>query len=78
VVDVWDEAEKRISNEMVRRTVANPPTDSMMEIRRCRWLSYKLGTNERVKELRRILGAGDFNATTNKEASSDQTPRIHK
>jgi hypothetical protein len=34
---MWNVAEKRITNEQVRRTVANSPTmESMMERRRCR------------------------------------------
>jgi hypothetical protein len=37
---MWDVAEKRITNEHVRGMVANSPTmDTLMETRRCRWLS---------------------------------------
>jgi hypothetical protein len=54
---MWDVAEKRITNEHVRRTVANSPTmDSMMEMRRCRWLC-KLGAMKESRSPRRILGA---------------------
>jgi hypothetical protein len=54
---MWDVAEKRIQNERVRRTVANSPTmDSMMEMRRCRWLS-KLSAMKESRSPRLVLGA---------------------
>jgi hypothetical protein len=54
---MWDVADKRIKNEQVRRTVANSPTmDSMMEMRRCRWLS-ELSAMKTLISPRRILGA---------------------
>jgi hypothetical protein len=50
---MWDVAEKRIQNERVRRTVANSPTmDSMMEMRRCRWLSKLSAMKARSQDLR--------------------------
>jgi hypothetical protein len=54
---MWDVAEKRITNEQVRRTVANSPTmDSMMEMRSCRWLS-KPSAMKKSRSPRRMLGA---------------------
>ncbi len=54
---MWDIAEKRITNEKVRRTAANSPTmESMMEVRRCRWLS-KLSVMEKSRSPRQMLGA---------------------
>ncbi len=54
---MWDVAEKRIKNEQVRRMVANSPTmDTLMETRRCRWLS-KLSAMNESRSPRRILGA---------------------
>ncbi len=54
---MWDIAERRITNEQVRRTAGNSPTmESMMEMRRCRWLS-KLSAMEESRSPRRILGA---------------------
>jgi hypothetical protein len=54
---MWDEAMKRITNEHVRRTVANSSKmDSMMEMRRCRWLS-KLSVMKESRSPRRMLGA---------------------
>jgi hypothetical protein len=54
---MWDVAEKRIKNEQVRRMVADSPTmDSLMETRRCRWLS-KLSVMKQSRSPRRILGA---------------------
>jgi hypothetical protein len=55
---MWDLAEKRITNEHVRRTVANSPTmDSMMEMRRCRWLSKLSAIMKESRSPRRMLGA---------------------
>jgi hypothetical protein len=73
---MWDVAEKRNTNEMARRTVANSPTmDLMIKMRRCRWL-YKLGAVKISKKAntRRMV----FNATTSRETSADHTPRIHR
>jgi hypothetical protein len=54
---MWDVAEKRIKNEQVRGMVAESPTiDSLMETRRCRWLS-KLSVMKQSRSSRRILGA---------------------
>jgi hypothetical protein len=54
---MWDVAEKRIKNEQVRRMVANSPTmDTLMETRRCRWLS-KLSLMKEFRSPRRMLGA---------------------
>jgi hypothetical protein len=54
---MWDVAEKRIKNEHVRGMVANSPTmDTLMETRRCRWLS-KLSAMKESRSPRRILGA---------------------
>jgi hypothetical protein len=54
---MWDVAEKRITNEHVRGMVANSPTmDTLMETRRCRWLS-KLSAMEESRSPRRMLGA---------------------
>ncbi len=54
---MWDIAEKRITNEKVRRTAANSTTmESMMEVRRCRWLS-KLSIMEKSRSPRQMLGA---------------------
>ena len=54
---MWDIAEKRITNEKVRRTAGNSPTtESTMEMRRCRWLS-KLSVMEKSRSPRRMLGA---------------------
>jgi hypothetical protein len=54
---IWDVAEKRIMNEQVRRSVANSPTmDSMMKMRKCRWLS-KLSVMKESRSPRRMLGA---------------------
>jgi hypothetical protein len=53
---MWDVAEKRITNEHVRRTVANSPTmDSMTEMGRCRWL-LKLSVMKESRFPRRMLG----------------------
>jgi hypothetical protein len=57
VDDVRYIAEKRITNEQVRRAAGNSPTmESMMEVRRLRWLS-KLSAMEKSRSPRRILGA---------------------
>jgi hypothetical protein len=54
---MWDVAERRITNEETRRTAGNSPTmESMMEMRRCRWLS-KLSAMEESRSPRRMLGA---------------------
>jgi hypothetical protein len=54
---MWDIKEKRITNERVRRVVANSPTmESMTEMRRCRWLS-KLIAMEESRSPRRMLSA---------------------
>jgi hypothetical protein len=54
---MWDEAEKRIPNERVRRTVANSPImESMMEMRRCQWLC-KLSVMQSSRSPRLILAA---------------------
>jgi hypothetical protein len=54
---MWDIKEKRITNEETRRTAGNSPTmESMMEMRRCRWLS-KLSAMEESRSPRKILGA---------------------
>jgi hypothetical protein len=54
---MWDVAEHRITNETVRMTAGNSPTmESMMEVRRCRWLS-KLSAMEKSRSPRRMLGA---------------------
>jgi hypothetical protein len=54
---MWDVKEKRIRNERVGRTVANSPTmESMMEMRRCRWLC-KLSVMKTSRFPRLILGA---------------------
>jgi hypothetical protein len=55
---MWDIKEKRITNkETSRRTAGNSPTmESMMEMRRCRWLS-KLSAMEKSRSSRKILGA---------------------
>jgi hypothetical protein len=53
---MWDVAEKRITNVQLRRTVANSPTmDSLMEMRRCRWLS-KLCAMKESRSPMRMLG----------------------
>jgi hypothetical protein len=52
-----DIAEKRITNEQVRRAAGNSPTmESMLEVRRCRWLS-KLSAMEMSRSPRRMLAA---------------------
>jgi hypothetical protein len=54
--DIQDMKEKRITNEDTRRTAGNSPTmESMMGMRRCRWLS-KLSAMEKSRS-RKILGA---------------------
>jgi hypothetical protein len=54
---MWDVKEKWIRNERVRRTVANSPTvESMVEMRRCRWLC-KLSVMKASRSPRLILGA---------------------
>jgi hypothetical protein len=55
---MWDVAEHRITNETVRMTAGNSPStmESMMEVRRCRWLS-KLSAMEESRSPRRMLGA---------------------
>jgi hypothetical protein len=54
---MWDIKEKRITNEKVRRTAANSPTmESMIEVRRRRWLS-KLSVMEESRSPSRMLGA---------------------
>jgi hypothetical protein len=54
---MWDIHERRIRNERVRRTAANSPTmESMMEMRRCRWLC-KLSFMKASRSPRLILGA---------------------
>jgi hypothetical protein len=54
---MWDIAERRITNEETRRKAGNSPTmESMMEMRRCRWLS-KLSAMEESRSPRRMLGA---------------------
>jgi hypothetical protein len=54
---MWDIKEKRITNEETRRTAGNSPTmESMMEMRRCRWLS-KLSAMKESRSPRKILGA---------------------
>jgi hypothetical protein len=54
---MWDVAEKRITNEQVRRTVADSPTmDSLTETRRCRWLCKRTFMKESISP-RRMLGA---------------------
>jgi hypothetical protein len=48
---MWDVAEKRITNEHVRGMVANSPTmDTLMETRRCRWLSKLSAMEESISE----------------------------
>jgi hypothetical protein len=55
---MWDVAEKRIKNEQIRRMVADSPTiDSLMETRRCRWLSKLSVMKQESRSTRRILGA---------------------
>jgi hypothetical protein len=50
-------AEKRITNEQARGTVTNSPTmDSMMEMRRCRWL-FKLSAMKEPRSLKPMLVA---------------------
>ena len=81
---MWDVAERRITNEHVRRMVAktSPTMDSMMELRKCRYGS----PNSRRKGKRQDLQAGEYAAhgvastpaaTTNRKTSADHTPRIH-
>jgi hypothetical protein len=54
---MWDTAEKRITNEKVRRPAGNSPTvKSVIEMPRCRWLS-KLSAMEKSRYPRRMLGA---------------------
>jgi hypothetical protein len=54
---MWDVYERRITKERVRRTVANSPTmESMMEVRRCRWLC-KLSFMKASRFPRRMIGA---------------------
>ena len=53
---MWDVAEKRITNEQVRRFVDSPTMDSLMETRRCRWLC-KLSLMKESRSPRRMLGA---------------------
>jgi hypothetical protein len=54
---MWDVAEHRITNETVRMTAGNSPImESMMEERRCRWLSKLSATEESISP-RRMLGA---------------------
>jgi hypothetical protein len=54
---MWDIHERRITNERERRTVANSPTmESMMEVRRCRWLC-KLSFMKASRSPRLTLGA---------------------
>jgi hypothetical protein len=54
---MWDIAERRLTNEDTRRTAGNSPTmESMMEMRRCRWLS-KLSAMEESRSPRRMLCA---------------------
>jgi hypothetical protein len=54
---MWDIKEKRITNEKTRRPAGNSPTmESMMEMRRCWWLS-KLSAMEESRSPRRMLGA---------------------
>jgi hypothetical protein len=44
---MWDIKEKEITNEKTRRTAGNSPTmESMMEMRRCRWLSKRSAMEE--------------------------------
>jgi hypothetical protein len=57
VDDVGYIAEKRITNEQVRKAAGNSPTmESMMEVRRCRWLS-KLSGMDLSRSPRRMFGA---------------------
>jgi hypothetical protein len=55
---ILDIEKKRITNELeVRRAAGNSPTmESMMEVRRLRWLS-KLSAMEMSRSSRRMLGA---------------------
>jgi hypothetical protein len=54
---MWDIAQKRIPNEKVKKTAGNSHTmESMMEMRRRRWLS-KLSAIEKSRSPRRMLGA---------------------
>jgi hypothetical protein len=54
---MWDVVEIRIKNEQVRGMVADSlAIDSLMETRRCRWLS-KLSVLKQSRSPRRILGA---------------------
>jgi hypothetical protein len=72
---MWDVAEKRITNEQVRRTVANSPTmDSMMEMRRCRWLS-KLSAMMESRSPKRMLGALTWCPTPRPAGRPQQTIR---
>jgi hypothetical protein len=73
---MWDVAEKRITNEHVRGMVANSPTmDTLMETRRCRWLS-KLSAMEESRSPRRMLGMV-YDGKTSRETSADHTTRLH-
>jgi hypothetical protein len=70
---MWDVAEKRITNEHVRGMVANSPTmDTLMETRRCRWLS-KLSAMEESRSPRRMV----YDGKTSRETSADHTTCLH-
>jgi hypothetical protein len=71
---MWDVAEKRITNEHVRGMVANSPMDTLMETRRCRWLS-KLSAMDQISEANawRMV----YDSKTSRETSADHTTRLH-
>jgi hypothetical protein len=67
-LSMWDIAEKWSTNERIRRNAANSPKmESMMEGRRCQWLS-KLSMMEKSRSPR---------FTTNRETAADHTPYLH-
>jgi hypothetical protein len=67
---MWEVAEKRVTNEQVRRTVANSPTmDSM---------AFQTQRNEGVKISEANARLMVSKATTSRETSADHTTRIHQ
>jgi hypothetical protein len=74
---MWDVAEKRITNEHVRGMVANSPTmDTLMETRRCRWLSNSV--QWKSQDLRGECLAHVYDGKTSRETSADHTTCLHK
>jgi hypothetical protein len=67
---MWDVAEKRITNEHVRGMVANSPTmDTLMETRRCRWLSNSV--QWKSQDLRANAWRMVYDGKTSRETSAD-------